>query len=94
MTKRRNHSPGFKAKIALAAIRGEETTSELSARYEVHPNQIGKWKRQLLEASADIFSGKVGNADKQHEQEIRHLHEKIGQLTIEKDFLVRVSGKI
>lgn len=94
MTKRRNHSPSFKAKIALAAIGGEETIAELSARYEVHPNQIGKWKRQLLEGSKDIFSGKAGNANKQHEQEIRQLHEKIGQLTIEKDFLVKVSEKI
>ena len=94
MTKRRNHSAGFKAKVALAALRGEKTLSELSAQYGVHANQISTWKAHLLKASPDIFSGKSGACDADHEKEIRRLHEKIGQLTVEKDFLVKVSGKL
>ncbi len=94
MTKRRNHSPIFKAKVALEALRGEKTLSELSSQYGVHANQISTWKRQLLKASPDIFSGKTATSDIDHEKQIRGLHEKIGQLTVEKDFLVRVSGKL
>jgi transposase len=94
MTKRRNHSPAFKAKVALEALRGEKTLSELSSQYGVHANQISTWKKRLLKASPDIFSGKVAAADMDHDKEIRRLHEKIGQLTVEKDFLVRVSGKL
>jgi transposase len=94
MTKRRNHSPAFKAKVALEALRGEKTLSELSSQYGVHANQISTWKKQLLKASPDIFSGKVSISDGDHEKEIRRLHEKIGQLTVEKDFLVKVSGKL
>jgi transposase len=93
-TKRRNHSPAFKAKVALEALRGEKTAAELAARYEVHPNQIGSWKKQLLEASPDVFAGKTGGADKGREDEVRRLYEKIGQLTVERDFLVKVSGKL
>lgn len=93
-TRRRDHSPAFKAKVALEALRGEKTVAELATRYEVHPNQIGKWKKQLLEASPEVFSGKIGGADKAYEDEVRRLHEKIGQLTVERDFLVKVSGKL
>ena len=94
MTKRRNHSPAFKAKVALETLRGEKTLSELSSQYGVHANQISTWKKQLLKASPDIFTGKISVSDVDHEREIRRLHEKIGQLTVEKDFLVRVSGKL
>ena len=94
MTKRRNHSPAFKARVALAALRGEQTLSELAAHYSVHANQISKWKKQLLQASPDVFAGKIASADTAHEKEISRLHEKIGQLSVERDFLVKVSGKL
>jgi transposase-like protein len=94
MTKRRNHSPAFKAKVALEALRGEKTLSELSSQYGIHANQISTWKKQLLKDSPEIFTGKISSSDVDHEKEVRILHEKIGQLTVEKDFLVRVSGKL
>lgn len=89
--KRKVHSPEFKAKVALEAIRGESTLAELSSRFGVNPNQISKWKRDALEGMSDIFSGKVQKKDTAHEKQIEKLHAKIGQLTIERDFLEKVS---
>ncbi len=81
---RRKHSGAFKAKVALAALAGEKTLAELSQQYDVHPNQITQWKRQLNEQAADVFSsGKC----KEPEVDIKTLHVKIGQLTLENDFL-------
>ena len=93
MTKRprRNHSPAFKAKVALDALKGEQTITELSQRYEVHPNLITEWKKQLLEHAADVFS-KNGGANE--DSGIRDLHAKIGQLAMENDFLSRALGRI
>ena len=81
---RRNHAPAFKAKVALEALKGDQTTVELSQRYQVHPNQITEWKKQLLEHAADVFSKdrKVDQGSREKE-----LHAKIGQLTMENDFL-------
>ncbi|WP_408998396.1 IS3 family transposase [Syntrophus buswellii] len=83
---RRNHAPAFKAKVALDALKGDQTIVELSQRYQVHPNQITDWKKQLLEHAADIF-GKDKKTDPS--SIIKELHAKIGQLSMENDFLFR-----
>ena len=83
--KRRNHAPGFKAKVALAAIKGDKTLAELAEHFDVHPNQISEWKQQLQESAADVFGGPAKN--KTAEPDLKVLHAKIGQLTLENDFL-------
>jgi transposase-like protein len=88
---RRNHAPAFKAKVALEALKGEQTLVELSQRYQVHPNQITDWKRQLLEHAPDIF-GKDRKADQA--PSVKDLHAKIGQLSMENDFLSGALGRI
>ena len=88
---RRNHSPAFKAKVALAAVKGERTLAELAEHFDVHPNQIQDWKKQLLSKAEHVFgASRVAAAD--HEQVQRQLHAKIGQLTMEKDFLANALG--
>ncbi len=82
---RRNHAPGFKAKVALAAIKGDRTLAELAEHFDVHPNQISDWKQQLQESAADVF-GSSAQA-KAAEPDLKVLHAKIGQLTLENDFL-------
>ena len=81
---RRNHAPGFKAKVALEALKGEQTIVELSQRFQVHPNQITMWKKQLLEHAPEIFS-KERKPDQA--PSVKDLHAKIGQLSMENDFL-------
>jgi transposase len=93
MAKRRNFSAGFKAKVALEALRGDQTLAELAARHGVHPNLITKWKRQAGEGMVEVFSGKPARRDGAHETEIKELHAKIGELTIEKDFLSKAFGR-
>ena len=88
---RRNHSPAFKARVALEAIRGEKTVAEIAAHHEVHPNQVTAWKSQLLASAAGIFGGEAPAADDQ--ERIRELHAKIGELTVERDFLEGTLGK-
>jgi len=82
---RRNHASGFKAKMALAAIRGDKTLAELAEHFDVHPNQIPEWKQQLLESAPDVFGGTA--KAKAAEPDLKILHAKIGQLTLENDFL-------
>ena len=81
---RRKHSPAFKAKVALAAMAGEKTLAELAQQYEIHPNQITNWKRQLSERAASVFDG---DASSEPKVDLKALHAKIGQLTLENDFL-------
>jgi transposase len=93
MTKRsrRNHSAAFKGKVALAAIKGEETLAQLATRFDLHPNQIVQWKNQLLERAADVFNG-AGSATEPG-PDIKTLHAKIGQLALENDFLAGALGR-
>ena len=92
MTKRprRNHGAVFKAKVALEALKGEQTLVELSERFQVHANQIVEWKKQLLERAPEIFDkGKPSR-----EPDVKELHAKIGQLAMENDFLAGALGRI
>ncbi len=88
---RRNHSPKFKAQVALEAIRGEKTIAQIAAHHEVHANQVTAWKNELLQNAAAIFGGEVHAED--GKERIRELHEKIGELTVERDFLEGALGK-
>lgn len=93
MSKRRNFSPEFRAKVALEAIRGEKTVTELSSQYDVHANLIRQWKKHALENLSELFAGKVERREKATEAQIEKLHAKIGQLTIERDFLAKAFGR-
>lgn len=87
MAKRRQFTDEFRAKVALEALREELTLPELAKKYDVHPNQISTWKRKAIENMADIFSSKKEKQKDNHEAEIKELHAKIGQLSVENDFL-------
>jgi len=90
--KRRNHSAQFKAKVALAAVKGDKTIAELASEFDVHPNQIAQWKKQLLQSVQDIFS-RSRQRDKLKQDELtEHLYQQIGQLKVELDWLKKKSG--
>ena len=93
MRKRRKFSAEFKARVALEALVGDKTLAELAAKHDVHPNMIAQWKRQAKEALPEVFSKKAERSDAAREAEIKELHEKIGQLTVEKDFLSKAFGR-
>jgi transposase len=84
---RRNHTAAFKAKVALAALKGEKALSELAEQFDVHANQITQWKSQLLEGAVGVFSGEAKAESAAEAIDLKSLHAKIGQLTLENDFL-------
>lgn len=88
---RRNHSPAFKAKVALAAVKGEKTLAELAQQYDVHSNLINQWRSRLLEGAADVFGAEPAAA--QPAVDVTVLHAKIGELTLANDFLAGALGK-
>ena len=90
--KRRNHSAAFKAKIALEAAKGDKTIAELASQYEVHPNQITQWKKQLLESLPEIFNRSHQKVQHRQDELTEHLYQQIGQLKVELDWLKKKSG--
>jgi len=93
MAKRRNYSREFKAKVALAAIRGYGTMAELASRYDIHPNMIAKWKRRALAGVKDGFGRNAHERDSSREAEIKTLQAKVGELIVERDFLAKASDR-
>jgi transposase len=90
---RKRYSAEFKAKVALEALKGESTVQELASRFGVHPNMIAQWKRQAVEGMADTFRDKPGRSGSLSEEQVKELHAKIGQLTVERDFLAKAFGR-
>jgi transposase len=92
-TKRNRYSAEFKAKVAREALKEESTIVEIAARFNIHPNQVSDWKKQALKGLSDVFVGKVSRNDIVHEAQVKELHAKIGQLTVERDFLAKTFGR-
>lgn len=93
MAKRRSYSAEFKARVALEALSGAHTMAELAAKHGVHPNMIAQWKRKAQEGLPDVFSKKTDRSEAAREAELKELHAKIGQLTVENDFLSKAFGR-
>jgi len=91
---RRNHSAAFKAKVALAALKGEATLAQLAERFDVHPNQVTQWKSQLLDRAAEVFAAGLERGASTETVPLKELHAKIGQQALEIDFLAGALGRI
>jgi len=89
MSKRKQHAPEFKAKVALEALKGEETAAELASRFGVHPTMIHQWKRALLEGASGVFERGGRNRPEIGEEQVKELHAKIGELAVANSFLER-----
>jgi len=90
---RRKHNPTFKAKVAMEALKGEETVAQIAARYEVHPNMVTKWKKDLQDQAASIFGKDQIKKQKEDENLVARLYQEIGQLKVERDFLDKALGR-
>lgn len=90
--KRRNHLPGFKAKVAIAALKGDKTLTELAEHFALHPNQINDWKKQLLDHADSVF-GSTQDEKKHSDEHVKDMQAKIGQQALEIDFLQKVLGQ-
>ena len=84
---RKNHSPSFKAKVVLEALKEEQTTAEIASRYEVHPSQVRTWKKALLEGASIVFANGPGKREKTNDALVVRLYKQLGQLKVERDFL-------
>ena len=93
MSKRKNHAPAFKAKAALAALMGNKTVAERSSEFGVHQTLVHKWTKQLKDSAAGIFAGEIKTDEARREKQLQTLHAKIGQLTVERDFLSETWGR-
>ena len=89
MSKRKQHAPEFKAKVALEALKGEETAAELASRFGVHPTMIHQWKRALLEGASEVFERGRRKKPEIDEEQVKELHAKIGELAVANSFLER-----
>ncbi len=92
-SKRKRYAAEFKAKVALEALKGEETLAQLASRFGIHPNLIAQWKGRAVEGMVEIFSGKAERHEGDQESMVKELHAKIGQLTVERDFLAKAFGR-
>ena len=89
MVGRRRFTADFKARVALEALRGDKTVQEIAAKHKVHPNQVSTWKRQAIDGLGAVFSNGADRAGRDHDAEVHDLHAKIGELTVERDFLAK-----
>ena len=89
MTIRRRFTADFKARVALDALRGDKTIQEIATRHKVHPNQVSTWKRQAMDGLGAVLSNGADKGRMDHDDEVHDLHAKIGQLTVERDFLAK-----